>query len=65
MIDHAELFTKFALEVIPFIICSRRIVLVICVCVIILFSCLIIYYTDLHKNRSLFVLCVDISSNIV
>ena len=33
---------RFALEVIPFTICSRRIVQVICVCMVILSSCLTI-----------------------
>jgi len=37
-----EHLQKFALEVIPFTICSHRIVEVICACVVIPFSCLII-----------------------
>jgi len=56
-----ELFTK---EVIPFTMCSHRIVQVICVCMIILFSCLIIILIC-TKSRSLFDLCMNILNRIV
>jgi len=49
----------FALQVIPFTICSRRIVQVICACVVILFSCLIVTLICI-KSRSLFDLCMNI-----
>ena len=63
-----ELFTKvlqrFALEVIPFTICSRRIIQVICVCVVILFSCLIIILIC-TKSRLWLDLCMHISNRLV
>ena len=55
---------KFALEVIPFTICSHRIVQVICACVVIPFSCLIITLIC-TKRRSLFDLCMNILNRIV
>jgi len=47
-----ELFTKACCGSHSLYICSHRIVHVICgcSCVVILFSCLINYYTDLHKK---------------
>jgi len=55
---------RFSLQVIPFTISSRRIVQVIGVCVVILFSCLIIILIYI-KNRSLFDLCMNILNKIV
>jgi len=52
-----ELFKRFALELIPFTICSHRIVQVICACVVILFSWLIITLICTKKSfivRSLY-----------
>jgi len=55
---------RFALEVIPFTISSHRIVQVICACVIIPFSCLIITLIC-TRSRSLFDLCMNILNRIV
>ena len=55
---------RFALEVIPFTICSRRIVQVICVCVVILFSCLIIILIC-TISRLWLELCMHISNRLV
>jgi len=55
---------RFALEVIPFTIYSHHIVQVICVCLVILFSCLIIILICI-KSRSLFDLCMNILDRIV
>ena len=55
---------RFALEVIPFTIVSRRIVQVICVCMVILFSCLIIILIC-TKSRLWLDLCMHISNRLV
>ena len=55
---------RFAVQVIFFIICSSRIVQVICVCVVILFSYLIIILICII-NRLLLDLCVNIFNQIV
>jgi len=44
---------RFALQVILFIICSRCIIQMICICIVILFSCMNNILTCI-KNRSLF-----------
>jgi len=55
---------RCSLQVIFFTICSRRIIQVICVCVVIFFSGLIIIRICI-KNRSLFDLCMNISKRII
>jgi len=55
---------SFALQVILFIIGSRRIVQVICICAVIIFSCLIIIQICI-KNRLLFDLCMNILNRIL
>jgi len=62
--SHHELILKVCSAIIQFIICSRHIVQVICVCVVILFSCLNITLICIKKNRSLFDLCMKTLNEI-